>query len=133
MVKYGVISYPYFPVFGLNTEIQSEYRKIRTRNSSVCGHFFRNKFWRIKQKLCTKSTKNNAKSLAKAQKRPFYKIDTFSATDNKGFWQTVKFLFPNKVKSHKIVDLVKTDKLIDDDEEIAKISNKFINLYLPKI
>ena len=39
MVKYVVISGPYFPVFGLNTEnyrvdflIQSEYRKIRTRN-----------------------------------------------------------------------------------------------------
>ena len=37
---------PYFPVFGLNTEIyevnlriQSEYRKIRTRNNSVFGHF----------------------------------------------------------------------------------------------
>ena len=47
--KYGVISCPYFPVFGLNTErygrslrIQSEYRKIRIRNNSVFGHFSRN-------------------------------------------------------------------------------------------
>ena len=39
---------PYFPVFGLNTEIhnanlriQSEYRKIRTRKNSVFGHFSR--------------------------------------------------------------------------------------------
>ena len=71
--------------------------------------------------------------LRKPKKDHSAKFDTFSATDNKGFWQTVKFLFPNKVKSHKIVDLVKTDKLIDDEEEIAKISNKFINLYLPKI
>ena len=46
--KYGVISGPYFPVFGLNTDIyavklriQSEYRKIRTRNNSVFGHFWR--------------------------------------------------------------------------------------------
>ena len=44
--KYAVISGPYFPVFGFNTEIyevnlriQSEYRKIRTRNNSVFGHF----------------------------------------------------------------------------------------------
>ena len=44
--KYGVISGPYFPAFGLNTEIygvnlriQSEYRKIRTKNNSVFGHF----------------------------------------------------------------------------------------------
>ena len=42
--KYRVISGPYFPVFGLNTErysvflhIQSECRKIRTRNNSVFG------------------------------------------------------------------------------------------------
>ena len=46
MSKYGVISGPYFPIFGLNTEkysislrIQSEYRKIRTRNNSVFGYF----------------------------------------------------------------------------------------------
>ena len=46
--KYWVISGPYFPVFGLNTEtyevnlcIQSKYRKIRTRNNSVFGHFLR--------------------------------------------------------------------------------------------
>ena len=46
--KYGVISSPYFPVFRLNTgiygvnlRIQSEYRKIRTRNNSVLGHFSR--------------------------------------------------------------------------------------------
>ena len=46
--KYGVISGPYFPVFGLNTEIyfvdlliQSEYRKIRTRNNCVFGNFSR--------------------------------------------------------------------------------------------
>ena len=45
MSKYGVISGPDFPVFGLNTEIyevnlriQSEYRKTRTRNNSVFGH-----------------------------------------------------------------------------------------------
>ena len=46
--KYGVISGLYFPLFGLNTEIngvnlriQSEYRKIRTRNNPVFGHFSR--------------------------------------------------------------------------------------------
>ena len=46
--NYGVISGTYFPVFGQNTDIygvnlriQSEYRKIRTRNNSVFGHFSR--------------------------------------------------------------------------------------------
>ena len=43
-----VFSGPYFPEFGLNTEIYgvnlhiySEYRKIRTRKNSVFGHFSR--------------------------------------------------------------------------------------------
>ena len=46
MSKYGVISGPHFPVFGLNTEIygvnlriQSEYRKIRTRKT-LCLDIF---------------------------------------------------------------------------------------------
>ena len=46
--KYGVFSGPYFPVFGLNTEIfvvnlriQSEYRKIWIRNNSVVRNFSR--------------------------------------------------------------------------------------------
>ena len=46
--KYGVSSGPYFPVFGLNTEIysvnlriQSDYLKIRTRKNSIFGHFSR--------------------------------------------------------------------------------------------
>ena len=48
MSKYGVISGPCFSVFELNTEIygvnlriQSKYRKMRTRNNSVFGHFSR--------------------------------------------------------------------------------------------
>ena len=46
--KYGAISGPHFPTFGLNAEryevsirIQSEFGKIRTRNNSVIGHFSR--------------------------------------------------------------------------------------------
>ena len=46
--KYEVFC-PYFPVFGLNTEIyevnrriQSEYREMPTRKNSAFGHFSRN-------------------------------------------------------------------------------------------
>ena len=52
--KYGVFSGPYFPGFGLNTEIysvslrnQSEYWKIRTRKNFVFGHFSRS-VWILK-------------------------------------------------------------------------------------
>ena len=44
--NYGVISGPYFPVFGLNAEVYSvnlrtqyEYRNIRNRNNSVFRYF----------------------------------------------------------------------------------------------
>ena len=42
--KYGVISGPYFPVFGLNTgnRIPSEYMKRRTRSKLVFGQFLLN-------------------------------------------------------------------------------------------
>ena len=50
MSKYGVISGPYFPAFGLNKEryfvflrIESECGKIRTRNNSVFGHISQSK------------------------------------------------------------------------------------------
>ena len=49
--KYGVIFGPYCTVFGLNTKIysvnlplQSECRKVRTRNSFVFGHFSRSEY-----------------------------------------------------------------------------------------
>ena len=71
--KYGVIFAPYFPVFGLNKEryslslrIQSEYRKIRTRNNSVFEHFSRSVshdcFWNERLKR-NKSKKINKKDV----------------------------------------------------------------------
>ena len=54
MSKYGFISGPHYPVFGLNTEIyeeniriQSEYNKIRTRNNSVFKHFSRSAIFMV--------------------------------------------------------------------------------------
>ena len=42
--KYGVIPSPYFRISGVNLRIQSEYRKLRTRNNFVFGHFPRSAF-----------------------------------------------------------------------------------------
>ena len=41
MLKYGVISGPYFPALGQNTERYSECGEIQTRNNSVFGHLSR--------------------------------------------------------------------------------------------
>ena len=59
MSKYGVFSGPYFPVFGLNTEIysvnlriQSAYRKLRTRKNSVFGHLHSARLWLYSNRAC---------------------------------------------------------------------------------
>ena len=61
VMKYGVLSGPYFPVFGLNTErygvslrIQSECWKIWTRKNSVFGHFSRSECVRSSEEFIPK-------------------------------------------------------------------------------
>ena len=56
--KYGVISGPYFPVFGL-LRIQAEYRKIPTRNNSAFGHFSSKVSYHCWQHLKKKPKKGN--------------------------------------------------------------------------
>ena len=58
MSKYGVFSGPYFPVFGLNTEIyfvnlqiRSECRKRGTRKKPVFGHFWHSSVLHVLQLL----------------------------------------------------------------------------------
>ena len=87
--KYGVISGPYFPVFGLNTEIyfinfciQSEYRKIQARNNSVFGHFLRSEFCWYKLKfifMCFDVglkciNQNHCKSLLDSKENTWWKV-----------------------------------------------------------
>ena len=64
-----------------------------------------------------------------SKKERFAKLDISSVTDNKSFWQTLKPLFSNKVKSPRILNLVEKDTLIDHNEKITKISNEhFVNI-----
>ena len=50
-------------------------------------------------------------------------------TDNKKFWQTVKLLFFNKIKSKTVIKLAENDAMIDDEFEIAKNFNEyFVNI-----
>ena len=57
------MSGPYFPVFGLNTEryyvsprMQSEYRKIWTRNSSVFGYLLKVVIESLEKKIYSELT-----------------------------------------------------------------------------
>ena len=75
MFKYGVISGLDFPVFGLNMEIcssnlciKSKYRKIRTRNNLVFGHFSRSKNAPISQNIFMAACKSERRHTTKNMK-----------------------------------------------------------------
>ena len=90
----------------------------------------RNKFLRNKTETSRKEYKKQqnfcSNLLRKAKKDHFAKLDVYSVTDNKSFWQTVKPLFSNKVKSHRIPNLLEKDNLICDDQKIAKIFKEYL-------
>ena len=75
MSKYGIFSGPYFPEFGMNTEIyevnlciQSEYGKIQTRKNSLIGHYSRSGYLN----LCNKSLDFSGSLNYKSQKGTAY-------------------------------------------------------------
>ena len=50
-------------------------------------------------------------------------------SNNKKFWQIVKPLFLNKVKTKTTIQLVENNEMIDDEIEIAKLFNEyFVNI-----
>ena len=58
--------------------------------------------------------------LKRAKKEHFANLDINCISDNKKFWQTVKPLFSNKVKSKTTIKLVENDKMIDDETKLQK-------------
>ena len=72
-------------------------------------------------------------SSGKPKKDHFTELYISSATDNKNFWQNVKLLISSNIKSHGILNLVKKDNLIDNEEKTAKICNKYLVNIVQKI
>ena len=105
--KYSVISGPYFPVFGLNTEIngvnlriQSEYKKTRTRINSVFGHFSRSGCdWYF---TCTDGLQQDTKmNFVVNDNSSILKIDNFSHFQN--------VISNNQSERHHYILLTKID------------------------
>ena len=65
--------------------------------------------------------RNYVVSLLRNQKKNFYSnLDTNVVIDNRTFWKTVKPLLSKKVTKHSKINLVKDDKIISRDDQIAK-------------
>ena len=73
---------------------------------------------------------NYVVSLLRNEKNNFYSnLDTKVVIDNRTFWKTVKPLLSEKVTKLSKINLVKDDKTISRDDQIAKkFSEYFISI-----
>ena len=93
----------------------------------------RNKFLRDRTDISREEYKKQrnlcVSLLKKAKKDHFANLDIKSVTDNKKFWQTVKPLFSNKVKTKTVIKLVENDAMTDGESGTAKLFNDyFVNI-----
>ena len=65
--------------------------------------------------------------LKKAKKDHYSSLDIKTLADNREFWQTVKPLFSDKVKSKESITLVEEEEIIDSDENVAIIFNSYFS------
>ena len=63
--------------------------------------------------------------MKKAKKDHFANLNVNSALDNRKFWQNVKPLFSNKVKTKTTIKLIENDETIDNEIKTAKIFTEY--------
>ena len=71
-----------------------------------------------KKKYCNRLYKRKRKNI-------FNKLNTSFVSNNKLFWKTVKPFFCNKGSHRSNITLVKGDKLLQDNSEVAEELNNF--------
>ena len=88
-----------------------------------------NRFHRLKtsdSKKAFKKQRNYCSRLYKKERKRFYdKLDSKCITDNKLFWKTVKPFFTDKGLSKRTITLIKGDKIISEDVDVANALNAF--------
>ena len=89
----------------------------------------RNKFLRDRTETSRKEYKKQRNFcvdlLKKAKKDHFENPDVNYVLDNRKFWQNVKPLFSNKVKTKTTIKLIENDETTDNEIKIAKIFNEY--------
>ena len=93
--------------------------KVKMNRSRLHNKFLRNKT-NFLRKEYRKQKNFCSNPLRKAKKDNFAKLDISSVTDNKLFWQTVKPLFSNQAKSHRALNLIEKDQLIEMTRKLLK-------------
>ena len=106
----------------INKNVVNAHRK-RTR--------LRNKFLKNRtesNRVSYNKQRNFCVSLLRKTKKDYYgNLNEKDVIDNKKFWNTVKLLFSDKVKSSGKITIVHEDKIITTDHENGKILNSFFS------
>ena len=110
----------------------------------------RNKFLNTKSDIDRKAynkQRNLCVSLIRSEKKNFFSnINTSDITDNKTFWQTVKPVFTDKIKTKSKITLIEknivsqegqekidSEKIITEDQAVAEVINKFFINIVPNL
>ena len=105
--------------------IQSESRKIRSRNNPVFGPFSRSDRTENNQKKF-KHQINFCKKLLRTKKKSYYSnLDIKKAIDNKTFWKTMIPLFTKGPLKGEKINLIENGKNISNDTDFCYIFDGF--------
>ena len=99
-------------------------RKAIMRRSMLENRYYKMKT--AKSKSMFRKQRNYTNKLIKREKRKYFKnLDTKNFTDNRKFWTTVQPLFSENGGGSEKITLVKDEKIISDDREVAETFNQF--------
>ena len=82
----------------------------------------------LENQVAYKKQRNYCTSLLQKEKRDYFEnIDTLKISDNKMFWKTVKPVFSNKSVNRESITLVKANKILSENLEVAETFNAFFS------
>ena len=99
-------------------------RKAIMRRSALKNRFNRDRTTETEKSF--KKQKNYTNRLLKKEKKKYFaNLNLKNYTDNKKFWNTVKPLFSNYSGLTQKITLVEDQKIITNDEEVARVFNDY--------
>ena len=108
---------------------QKPYVTKKLRKTIMKHSNLENKFYKCSSevnRIAFRNQKNYCNGLYKRERRNYYaKLKLNNITVNKKFWNTMKPLFSNKGGVKDNIVLVKDNKIISDDTEVAQTFNDF--------
>ena len=83
---------------------------------------------KLESQVAYNKQRNYCTSHLRKEKRNYFESnDTAKTSDNKMFWKTVKPMFSNKRVNRESITLVKDDKILSENLEVAETFNAFFS------